>query len=110
MSFWCCTNLSFWPHQRSLDVQQLAVHCRIVFTFESTPFPCIQRMSRAYSRNFAVGKDDNLLLQLVDDMLLVWNMDRAQELVKKAIDKHAKYTSTELDRSRPVKKGAATRK
>jgi len=67
-------------------------------------------MSRAYSRNFAVGKDDNLLLQLVDDMLLVWNMDRAQELVKKAIDKHAKYTSTELDRSRPVKKGAATRK
>ena len=37
---------------------------------------------------------DNLLFQLVDDMLSVWNMDsfldRAQELVKKAIDKHAK--------------------
>jgi len=30
-------------------------------------------------------------------------------LVKKAIDKHAKYTTTELDRSRPVKKGAAIR-
>jgi len=30
--------------------------------------------------------------------------------VKKAIDKHAKYTTTELDRSRPVKKGAATRR
>jgi len=57
---------------------------------------------------------DNLLLQLVDDMLSVWNtdsfLDRAQELVKKAINKHAKYTTTELDRSLPVKKGAATRK
>jgi len=57
---------------------------------------------------------DNLLLQLVDDMLSVWNtdsfLDRAQELVNKAIDKHAKYTATELDRSRPVKKGAATRR
>ena len=30
--------------------------------------------------------------------------------MKKAIDKHAKYTTTELDRSRPVKKGAATRR
>jgi len=51
---------------------------------------------------------DNLLLQLVDDMLLVWNTEsfpyRAQELVKKAINKHAKYTTTELDRTRPVKK------
>jgi len=57
---------------------------------------------------------DNLLFQLVDDMLSVWNtdsfLDRAKELVKKAIDKHAKYTTTELDRSRPVKKGAATRR
>jgi len=57
---------------------------------------------------------DNLLFQLVDDMLSVWNtasfLDRAQELVKKAIDKHAKYTTTELDRSRPFKKGAATRR
>jgi len=36
---------------------------------------------------------DNLLFQRVDDMLSVWNtdsfLDRAQELVKKAIDKHA---------------------
>jgi len=31
-------------------------------------------------------------------------------LVKKAIEKHAKYTIAELDRSRPVKKGAATRR
>jgi len=30
--------------------------------------------------------------------------------VKKAIDKHAKYTTAELDRSSPVKKGAATRR
>ena len=55
---------------------------------------------------------DNLLFQLVDNMLSVWNtdsfLDRAQEFVKKAIDKHAKYTTTELDRSRPVKKGAVT--
>ena len=57
---------------------------------------------------------DNLLFQLVDDMLSIWNtdsfLDRAQELVKKAIDKHAKYTTTELDRSHPVKKGVATRR
>jgi len=57
---------------------------------------------------------DNLLLQLVVDMHLVWNtdsfLDRAQELVKKAIDKHADYTTTELDRSRPAKTGAATRR
>ena len=57
---------------------------------------------------------DNLLFQLVDDMLWIWNtdsfLDRAQELVKTAIDKHAKYTTTEIDRSCPVKKGAATRK
>ena len=50
----------------------------------------------------------NLLLQFVDDMLSLWNayffLDSAQELMKKAIDKHAKYTTTELDRSRPVKK------
>jgi len=30
--------------------------------------------------------------------------------VKKAINKHAKHTTTELDRSCPVKKGAATRR
>jgi len=37
---------------------------------------------------------DNLLFQLVDDMISMWNMDsfldRAQELVEKAIDTHAK--------------------
>jgi len=57
---------------------------------------------------------DNLLLQLVDDMHSMWNadsfLDRAQELMKKAIDKHAKYTTAELARNRPVKKGAATRR
>jgi len=31
-------------------------------------------------------------------------------LVKKAIHEHAKYTTAELDRSRPVKKEAATRR
>ena len=31
-------------------------------------------------------------------------------MVKKAIEKHAKYTTTELDRSSPVKKGAVTRR
>jgi len=57
---------------------------------------------------------DNLLFQLVDDMLSMWNtdsfLDQAQKLVETAIDKHAKFTITELDRSRPVKKGAATRR
>jgi len=57
---------------------------------------------------------DNLLFQLVDDMLSMWNtdsfLDRAQELVRKAINEHAKYTTAEPDRSRPVKKGAATRR
>jgi len=47
---------------------------------------------------------NNLLFQLVDDILSMWNPDsfleRAQILVKKAIDKHAKYTTTELHRSR----------
>ena len=50
----------------------------------------------------------NSLFELVDDMLSVWNtdsfLDRAQKLVKKAIDKHAKYTTTKLDRSRLLKK------
>ena len=40
---------------------------------------------------------DNLLFQFVDDMHSMWNadsfLDRAQELVKKAIDEHAKYTT-----------------
>jgi len=57
---------------------------------------------------------DNLLFQLVDNMLSMWNtdsfLDRAQELVKKTIDKDAQYTTTELDRSRSVQKGAATRR
>jgi len=37
-------------------------------------------------------------------------LDRAQELVKKAIDEHAEHNTAELDRSRPVKKGAVTRR
>jgi len=57
---------------------------------------------------------DHLLFQLVDDMHLIWDadsfLDRAQELVKKAIDERAEYNTAELDRSRPVKKGAATRR
>jgi len=35
---------------------------------------------------------------------------KAQELVQKAIDEHAEYNTAELDRSHPVKKGAATRR
>ena len=31
-------------------------------------------------------------------------------MVKKAIDEHAEYNTAELDRSCPVKKGAATRR
>jgi len=57
---------------------------------------------------------DHLLFQLVDKMHSIWDadsfLDRAQELVKKAINEHAKCTTAELDRSRPVKKGAATRR
>jgi len=57
---------------------------------------------------------DHLLFQLVDDMRSMWDadsfLDRAQEWVKKAIDEHAEYNTAELDRSRLVKKGAATRK
>jgi len=57
---------------------------------------------------------DPLLLQLVDDILSMCDadsfLDRAEELVKKAIDKHAYYNTAELDRSRPVKRGAATRR
>ena len=36
---------------------------------------------------------DHLLFQLVDDMLSIWDadLDRAQELVKKAIDEHAEF-------------------
>ena len=51
---------------------------------------------------------------LVDDMHSIWEadsfLDRAQELVKKAIDENTEYNTAELDRSRPVKKGAATRR
>jgi len=50
---------------------------------------------------------DKLLFQLVDDIHSMWNadsfLDRAQELVKKAIDEHVKYTTAELDRSRQSK-------
>ena len=57
---------------------------------------------------------DSLLFQLVDDMHSIWDadsfMDRAQELVKKSIDEHEEYNTAELDRSRPVNKGAATRR
>jgi len=57
---------------------------------------------------------DNLLLQLVDDMLSMWNtdsfLDRAKEFVKMAIHKHAKYTTAELGRSRPITKGVAIRR
>ena len=57
---------------------------------------------------------DHQLFQLVDDIHSMWDadsfLDRAQELLKKAIYEHAEYNTTELDRSCPVKKGAATRR
>jgi len=57
---------------------------------------------------------DHLLFQLVDDRHSIWDadsfLDRAQELVMKAIDERAEYNIAELDRRRPVKKGAATRR
>jgi len=57
---------------------------------------------------------DYLLFKLVDDMRSMWNansfLDRAQEWVERAIDEHANYNTAELDRSRPVKKRAATRR
>ena len=57
---------------------------------------------------------DHLLFKLVDEMHLIRDansfLDRAQELVKEAIDEHANYNSTEFDRSRPVKKGAAKKR
>jgi len=57
---------------------------------------------------------DHVLFQLVDNMHSMWDADsflnRAQELVKKAINEHAEYNTAELDRSRPVKKEAATRR
>jgi len=56
---------------------------------------------------------DHLLFQLVDDMHSMWGadsfLDRAQELVKKAINEHADYNTAELDRSHPFKKRALTR-
>jgi len=57
---------------------------------------------------------DHLLLKLVDEMHSIWNaspfLDWAQEVVKEASDEHANYNTAELDKSRPVKKGAATRR
>ena len=50
---------------------------------------------------------DNLLFQLVDDMHSMWNadsfLDRAQKLVKKAIDEHANYNTADFDRSRKLR-------
>ena len=52
--------------------------------------------------------------QSVDKMHLICDanlfLNRAQELVKAAIDEHANYNTTELERSRPVKKEAARRR
>jgi len=37
-------------------------------------------------------------------------LHQAQELVNKAIDEHAHYNTSELDKSRPVKQDAVTRR
>ena len=77
--------------------------------------PARSKRSKRDSRQ-AKTNVDHLLFQIrvVDDMHLMWNadsfLDRAQELVKKAIDEHAKYATAELDRNCPVKKGASTRR
>ena len=46
---------------------------------------------------------EHLLFQLVDDMHSIWDadsfLDRAQELMKKAIDELAEYNTAELDMS-----------
>ena len=57
---------------------------------------------------------DHLLLKLVDKTHSIWDansfLDRAQEFVKRAIDEHTNCNTAQLDRSRPVKQGAATRR
>jgi len=58
---------------------------------------------------------DHLLLQLVDDLHLIWDvhsfLDRVQGLLKKAINEHANYNIAEpLDRICIIKKRAATRR
>ena len=51
---------------------------------------------------------DHLLFQLVDNMPSMWDavsfLNRAQELVKKAISEHANCSTAELDRSRRITK------
>jgi len=57
---------------------------------------------------------DHLLLKLVAKIYSIWDanffLDRAQEFVKGAINQHTNCNTAELDRSRPVKQGAATRR
>jgi len=52
---------------------------------------------------------DHLLFRLVDHMHSMWDadsfLDRAQELVKKAIDEHAEYNTAEFARVAQSKKG-----
>ena len=77
--------------------------------FTSIIEPAHSKQNRQYAKTYV----DHLLFQLIDDMHSIWDvdffLDRAQEFVKKAIDENAEYNTAELDRSRPVKKGAATR-
>jgi len=86
------------------EVQEIVQH---LFTNIVKP-ACSKRDSRQAKTHV-----DHLLF-LVDDMHSMWDvdsfLDRAHELVKKAIDEHAEYNTAELDRSCPVKKGAATRR
>jgi len=90
------------------DVKEVREIVQHLFTNIVKP-ACSKRDSRQAKTHV-----DHLLFQLVDDMHSMWDadsfLDRAQELVKKAIDEHAEYNTAELDRSRPVKKGAATRR
>ena len=73
----------------------------VEFLIESLPL-------QQQARSSKLMLDLDHLFQLVDDMHSMWEadpfLDRAQELVKKAIDEHTEYDTAELDRSRPVKK------
>jgi len=89
-------------------VKEVRERVQHLFTHIAKPARCTRDSRQAATHV------DHLLFKLVDEMHSIWDansfLDRAQELVKEAIDEHANYNTTEYDRSRPVKKGAATQR
>ena len=77
----------------------------LVFVVMSTFKPKIMKLR-------GVGAND--AKELVDDIQSMWGaeyfLDPAQKLVKSVINELAKYNTAEVDRSRPVKKEAATQR